>query len=168
MTRRSFLSAAAAAATLHCAPGEATRISCLQSRTTGDLATRARMDASGSIHRRSTASLATVFCLRARSLRPEVQSVPRDHPDRPQYVAAEGSDQSLQHFSQRVRCLSGRLERAGYFVGMTGKGWGPGDFKATGFAHNPAGREYQQHQTEPPFKRHWENRLCAKLRDVPE
>jgi N-sulfoglucosamine sulfohydrolase len=42
------------------------------------------------------------------------------------------------------------LERAGYFVGMTGKGWGPGDFKATGFEHNPAGREYQEHKLKPP------------------
>ena len=38
------------------------------------------------------------------------------------------------------------LERAGYFVGMTGKGWGPGDFKSTGFEHNPAGVEYQEHK----------------------
>src|SRR4051794_37689191 len=34
------------------------------------------------------------------------------------------------------------LEKAGYFVGMTGKGWGPGDFQSTGFAHNPAGEEF--------------------------
>ena len=42
------------------------------------------------------------------------------------------------------------LEKAGYFVGMTGKGWGPGDFKSTGFEHNPAGREYQEHKLKPP------------------
>lgn len=44
------------------------------------------------------------------------------------------------------------LEQAGYFVGMTGKGWGPGDYKSTGFEHNPAGREYQQHSLKPPAK----------------
>src|SRR5215208_1413197 len=42
------------------------------------------------------------------------------------------------------------LERAGYFVGLTGKGWGPGDYKSTGFEHNPAGREYRKYSTKPP------------------
>jgi len=42
------------------------------------------------------------------------------------------------------------LEQAGYFVGMTGKGWGPGEFKATGFKHNPAGKEYQKLTNQPP------------------
>jgi len=31
------------------------------------------------------------------------------------------------------------LEKAGYAVGLTGKGWGPGDFKAGGRTRNPAG-----------------------------
>ncbi|MCB0563932.1 MAG: sulfatase [Phaeodactylibacter sp.] len=34
------------------------------------------------------------------------------------------------------------LERQGYFVGMAKKGWGPGNFGAGGYEHNPAGREY--------------------------
>ena len=42
------------------------------------------------------------------------------------------------------------LEDAGYFVGMTGKGWGPGDFQSTGFPHNPAGLEYNQRKLTPP------------------
>src|SRR3954463_1641040 len=33
------------------------------------------------------------------------------------------------------------LEKAGYVVGMTGKGWGPGDYQSTGWPHNPAGAE---------------------------
>jgi len=32
------------------------------------------------------------------------------------------------------------LERAGYFVGYCGKGWGPGVLEHTGRSHNPAGR----------------------------
>ncbi|MEX2264280.1 MAG: sulfatase [Bryobacteraceae bacterium] len=44
------------------------------------------------------------------------------------------------------------LEKDGYFVGYTGKGWGPGDFKSTGFEHNPAGREFQTHTLTPPHK----------------
>jgi arylsulfatase A-like enzyme len=43
------------------------------------------------------------------------------------------------------------LEAAGYHVGLTGKGWGPGDFKSTGFEHNPAGRLYEQHTLKPPY-----------------
>lgn len=35
------------------------------------------------------------------------------------------------------------LEKAGYTIGSTRKGWGPGDFKAGGFAHNPAGPTYR-------------------------
>jgi arylsulfatase A-like enzyme len=42
------------------------------------------------------------------------------------------------------------LEQAGYFVGMTGKGWGPGDYKSTGWPHNPAGKEWQARKLQPP------------------
>ena len=44
------------------------------------------------------------------------------------------------------------LEKAGYFVGLTGKGWGPGDFKSTGFAHNPAGRPWSKRTNPPPHR----------------
>lgn len=43
------------------------------------------------------------------------------------------------------------LEKAGYFVGLTGKGWGPGDFTSTGWPHNPAGKEYQKRTLKPPY-----------------
>ncbi|MFO0808563.1 MAG: sulfatase [Gemmataceae bacterium] len=42
------------------------------------------------------------------------------------------------------------LEKAGYEVGLTGKGWGPGDFKATGRTRNPAGPAFNHHTTAPP------------------
>lgn len=35
------------------------------------------------------------------------------------------------------------LEDAGYFVGSTRKGWGPGNFQAGGRAENPAGKPYK-------------------------
>lgn len=35
------------------------------------------------------------------------------------------------------------LEEAGYHVGLTGKGWGPGNFEAGGYDHNPAGKPYK-------------------------
>jgi arylsulfatase A-like enzyme len=42
------------------------------------------------------------------------------------------------------------LEQAGYFVGSTGKGWGPGDFKSTGWPHNPAGLPFARYTAAPP------------------
>jgi len=43
------------------------------------------------------------------------------------------------------------LEKAGYAVGLTGKGWGPGDYRSTGFTHNPAGHEFQKRTLKPPY-----------------
>ena len=67
------------------------------------------------------------------------------------------------------------LEDSGYFVGLTGKGWGPGDFKSTGFEHNPAGREYQQYKLTPPttgispidYARNFDAFLQLKPKDKP-
>src|SRR5829696_6997186 len=45
------------------------------------------------------------------------------------------------------------LEKAGYFVGLTGKGWGPGDFKTQAKrTRNPAGPSFDQAKHEPPTK----------------
>lgn len=44
------------------------------------------------------------------------------------------------------------LEQAGYHVGFTGKGWGPGDFRAGGFKRNPAGPNYSQLKLQPPHR----------------
>jgi uncharacterized sulfatase len=44
------------------------------------------------------------------------------------------------------------LERAGYAVGFTGKGWGPGEFEPGGRTRNPAGPEYNQRKSPPPTK----------------
>ena len=44
------------------------------------------------------------------------------------------------------------LEAAGYTVGYTGKGWGPGDFKAGGFKRNPAGPAFSDLKNDPPHK----------------
>jgi N-sulfoglucosamine sulfohydrolase len=43
------------------------------------------------------------------------------------------------------------LEKAGYVVGLTGKGWGPGDFKTVAKrTRNPAGPSFDQHKSSPP------------------
>jgi N-sulfoglucosamine sulfohydrolase len=39
------------------------------------------------------------------------------------------------------------LEKAGYAVGCTRKGWGPGDFRVGGFTRNPAGRAFKDFAT---------------------
>ena len=41
------------------------------------------------------------------------------------------------------------LEKNGYAVGFTGKGWGPGEFKGP---HNPAGPEFNDLKLIPPYK----------------
>ena len=42
------------------------------------------------------------------------------------------------------------LEDAGYHVGYTGKGWGPGNYKTSGRTRNPAGPEYQKRKMKSP------------------
>jgi len=43
-----------------------------------------------------------------------------------------------------------KFEQAGYKVGFTGKGWGPGDWKISGRLCNPAGYEYNEVRLSPP------------------
>ena len=40
------------------------------------------------------------------------------------------------------------LEDAGYHVGYTGKGWGPGNLTAGGLTRNPIGKEYNDRQMD--------------------
>lgn len=67
------------------------------------------------------------------------------------------------------------LEQAGYFVGLTGKGWGPGDFQSTGWKHNPAGQPYAKRTLKPPtsgiapldYAANFEDFLAQKPKDKP-
>jgi arylsulfatase A-like enzyme len=43
------------------------------------------------------------------------------------------------------------LEKAGYFVGLTGKGWGPGDYTLGGRTRNPAGPLFVERTAKPPY-----------------
>ncbi len=45
-------------------------------------------------------------------------------------------------FPQEYVVYPDLLEKNGYFVGFTGKGWGPGKFEASGRTRNPAGPEF--------------------------
>ena len=44
------------------------------------------------------------------------------------------------------------LEKAGYFVGYSGKAWGPGNFKISGWEHNPCGTDFSVKLDNPPNK----------------
>lgn len=68
------------------------------------------------------------------------------------------------------------LEQAGYHVGLTGKGWGPGDFKTlAGRTRNPAGPVIEEHTTQVPatginrkdYARNFETFLARRPRGAP-
>jgi arylsulfatase A-like enzyme len=53
-------------------------------------------------------------------------------------------------FPSKFKVYPDVLETAGYHVGFTGKGWGPGSWEKGGFKRNPAGNEYSQLKNDPP------------------
>ncbi len=53
-------------------------------------------------------------------------------------------------FPAKFKSYVDLLENGGYFVGYTGKGWGPGDYKKGGWKRNPAGPEFNGCFLEPP------------------
>jgi arylsulfatase A-like enzyme len=67
------------------------------------------------------------------------------------------------------------LAQAGYYVGFTGKGWGPGDYHAGGRDNNPAGPDFDQHTLESPhrgisnkdYARNFEGFLAKRPADKP-
>jgi uncharacterized sulfatase len=65
-------------------------------------------------------------------------------------VAQAGTHASS--FPARYVTFMDLLEHDGYFVGFTGKGWGPGDWKVSGRARNPAGPEFSERKLKPPTK----------------
>ena len=55
------------------------------------------------------------------------------------------------YFDPKFAVFPDLLESSGYAVGATGKLWGPGNWKHLGFKRNPAGPEFNEHKTKPPF-----------------
>jgi uncharacterized sulfatase len=53
-------------------------------------------------------------------------------------------------FPSKYTVYQDRLEAAGYLVGFTGKGWGPGNWEASGRLRNPAGPEYSAQKLAAP------------------
>jgi N-sulfoglucosamine sulfohydrolase len=80
------------------------------------------------------------------------------------------------YFPEGFEVYPGLLEKAGYSVGLTGKGWGPGDFKTLAkFTRNPAGPSFDQHTTTPPasgigrndYAKNFEAFLAQRPKDKP-
>ncbi len=53
-------------------------------------------------------------------------------------------------FPSKYQTFQDRLEERGYFVGFTGKGWSPGNWKISGRQRNPAGPAFQQRKQKSP------------------
>ncbi|MBE0537802.1 MAG: sulfatase-like hydrolase/transferase [Phycisphaerae bacterium] len=53
-------------------------------------------------------------------------------------------------FPAKYACYPDLLEAAGYFVGYTGKGWGPGNWKVSGRTRNPAGDDFSKLKNKAP------------------
>ena len=110
------------------------------------------MAASGSRRRPSIASRAKACCSRN-----AFTSNPKCSPCRATILTGRNTWQlkeAINHnsiFPNEFAVYPAELEKAGYFVGMTGKGWGPGDFKSTGFSPQPRRPRIPGAKTEPPY-----------------
>ena len=54
------------------------------------------------------------------------------------------------YFPTKFTVFPDLLEKAGYHIGYTGKGWGPGNWKGSGRERNPAGPSYSSEKMESP------------------
>lgn len=54
-------------------------------------------------------------------------------------------------FPSKFICYPDVFEAAGYKVGFTGKGWGPGDYSVSGRKHNPAGPPFNKVTLTAPY-----------------
>lgn len=68
-------------------------------------------------------------------------------------------------FPQRYVVFPELLEQAGYAVGMTGKGWGPGNWEISGRKRNPAGPGFSKRTNEPPTKAMSKNDYAGNFQD---
>jgi uncharacterized sulfatase len=55
-------------------------------------------------------------------------------------------------FNKKYSTFPDLLEKSGYWVGYTGKGWGPGKYKDGGFNRNPAGPMFSSKKKKPNIK----------------
>jgi uncharacterized sulfatase len=79
------------------------------------------------------------------------------------------------HFPTKFEVYPALLQKAGYHVGLTGKGAGPANFEGSGWKHNPAGPDYRrlrldrapQGMSPLDYAANFEDFLNAKGKDQP-
>lgn len=69
-----------------------------------------------------------------------------------QHWQVEHAGTHASYFSTKYKTFPEVLGKNGYFVGYTGKGWGPGNYKADGRTNNPAGPAFDGEKLKPPYK----------------
>lgn len=62
----------------------------------------------------------------------------------------ENAGTHASSFPKKYEVYQDRLEAAGYFIGCTGKAWGPGNWKVDGWDHNPAGPSWSKRKLKSP------------------
>ncbi len=62
----------------------------------------------------------------------------------------ENAGTHASSFPAKYEVFPDRLEQAGYWVGFTGKGWAPGNWKISGRDRNPAGPQFSQRKMKAP------------------
>ncbi len=75
-------------------------------------------------------------------------------------AGTHGSD-----FPRAYRSFPEMLQAAGYHIGFTGKGWGPGNWKNYKWPYNPAGPEYGERTLTPPYRGIWEDDYAGNFED---
>jgi len=60
----------------------------------------------------------------------------------------EDAGTHASEFPVKYICYTDLLDSAGYLVGFTAKGWGPGNWKISGRTRNPAGKQYSSIKDE--------------------
>lgn len=68
-------------------------------------------------------------------------------------------------FPSKFEVYPDLLEKAGYVVGYTGKGWAPGSWERGGFTRNPAGPVFEGRITTPPVSRASNKDYAANFED---
>ncbi len=68
-------------------------------------------------------------------------------------------------FPRKYQTFPDLLEQAGYFVGYTGKPWGPGNWKISGRKRNPAGPAFNKKSLKPPARGIRNNDYAGNFRE---
>lgn len=77
----------------------------------------------------------------------------------------ENAGTHASSFPKKYVVFTDLLEESGYFVGMTAKGWAPGDWKVSGRLRNPAGTAFDRRTNNPPHDGIRDNDYAANFAD---